>query len=116
MVNQQQTIRSHHLAVSNLYLELVQQITHSIPIAISEVVSQQLMQLNCMFSRQLSIYPSLSLEGDQYRAYTFIIQNFNESKRKGLHFFVTVRQEQENHIFFTPYYHGLRCQRSSFWF
>ena len=47
------------------------------------------MQLNCMFSRQLSIYPSLSLEGDQYRAYTFIIQNLNESKRKGLHFFVT---------------------------
>ena len=47
------------------------------------------MQLNCMFSRQLSIYPSLSLEGDQYRAYTFIIQNLNESKRKELHFFVT---------------------------
>jgi hypothetical protein len=77
------------LTIGNDYLEMVERITISTPPDLQEMVSQQLKQLNCMIIPTLMDMAVISLQGDQYSAYTTITQNIQASRYQRYCFFVT---------------------------
>ena len=77
------------LTIGNDYLEMVERITISTPPDLQEMVSQQLKQLNCMIVPTLMDMAAISLQGDQYSAYTTITQNIQASRYQRYFFFVT---------------------------
>ena len=77
------------LTIGNDYLEMVERIAASTPPNLQDMVSQQLKQLNCMTVPTLRDTAAISLQGDQYKAYTTITQNIQASRHQGCCFFVT---------------------------
>jgi energy-coupling factor transporter ATP-binding protein EcfA2 len=77
------------LTIGDDYLEIVEPIAASTPPNLQDIISQQLKQLNCMTVPTLRDTAAISLQGDQYQAYTTITQNIQASRYQGCCFFVT---------------------------
>jgi hypothetical protein len=60
------------LTIGNEYLEMVERIAEATPPNLEEMVARQLTQLNCMAAPALNDAAAISLQGDQYRAYTTV--------------------------------------------
>jgi hypothetical protein len=63
------------LTIGNEYLEMVERIAEATPPNLQEMVALQLTQLNCMTVPGVADAAAISLEADQYRAYTTVTQN-----------------------------------------
>jgi hypothetical protein len=89
MINQQEALVESSVMAAGIYLELVQSVTEGVPQCIVEIVRRQLMQLNSIHISDVGDGVALELQGDQYRAYTVIINSIQASRHTGVHFFVT---------------------------
>jgi hypothetical protein len=77
------------LTIGNEYLEMVEHIAEATPPNLQEMVARQLTQLNCMAVPALTDAAAISLQGDQYHAYTTVTQNIQASRHHACDFFVT---------------------------
>jgi hypothetical protein len=77
------------LTIGNEYLEMVERIAEATPPNLQEMVARQLTQLNCMAVPALADAAAISLQGDQYRAYTTVTQSIQASRHQACDFFVT---------------------------
>jgi hypothetical protein len=68
---------------------MVERIAEATPPNLQEMVARQLTQLNCMAVPALTDAATISLQGDQYRAYTTVTQNIPASRHQACNFFVT---------------------------
>jgi ABC-type glutathione transport system ATPase component len=77
------------LTIGNEYLEMVERIAEATPPNLQEMITRQLEQLNCMTVPGLTDAAAISLQGDQYQAYTIVTQNIQASRQQGRNFFIT---------------------------
>jgi RecA-family ATPase len=85
--NQQGSIKT---IISNLYLELVQEVLLTMGDSYTDVVQQQLQQMNCLRVSSMSDLNIFDLTPDQYDAFNVITAAISGSRRHhGVRFFVT---------------------------
>jgi hypothetical protein len=81
--------RTGRMVIGEEYLEMLQRIAEVLPMDIQDLVTRQLQQLNSMKVPGLMDTAAVTLQGDQYAAYTTITENIQAPGRRRKCFFVT---------------------------